>query len=445
VKLHELREKRTALAAEMRGIHDKAAAESRDYNDTEDKRHKELKVEIAGLDRQIDRAADLAEAERMAPAILHHGRGDGQFEERARQFSVTRAIGIAIGDEANDGLEREISAETERRIGRKARGGIIVPDEVFEVRAFGDNVMTVGTSQSPGAAFPLYPAVHRGDLFISRLRSAIVVGRLGATVLDGLVGDQSIPRQTGSASVQWLAEDGNITDSDLAFDDVELKPKTIASITSYSRKTLANASPGIEQIVRNDLAAIIANAVDRAALLADGTSNQPIGVVEQDGVHEIDLSGGATWEKVLEFIASIQHADAEIGGMGWALNAHAVKKLRSTTRVTNDGSAGFLMESPTAMAGYPAAVTSALPGLPDDGGSPSSAVPATIIFGAFSQLLVGRWGGVEILPNALAESAYTRGRVLMRVMSDVDVAVRHPESFAFADDLSVDATEGGGD
>ena len=33
--------------------------------------------------------------------------------------------------------------------------------------------------------------------------------------------------------------------------------------------------------------------------------------------------------------------------------------------------------------------------------------------------------------------AYSKGRVLMRVMRDVDVAVRHGESFAYATDLPV--------
>ena len=40
--------------------------------------------------------------------------------------------------------------------------------------------------------------------------------------------------------------------------------------------------------------------------------------------------------------------------------------------------------------------------------------------------------GVDILVNPYESTAYMRGRVLMRVMRDVDVAVRHGESFAYA-------------
>lgn len=333
------------------------------------------------------------------------------------------------------GFEREISAEVKRRSGGRKFQGIAVPDQCFIERpAFGDNVMLIGdlNTTKEGAAGPLYPTVHRADLFIDKLRSALVVGRLGATVLDGLQGDQSIPRQTGSATVQWLAEDESIDDSALAFDDVELKPKTIGAITSYSRRTLINAAPSIEQIVRNDLAAIIANAIDSAAMLGDGSGNTPTGIVNQDDVAEVDLSSGATWEKILEFIADVEGADAAIGNLGWAMNAFAVKKLRTVTKVEDDGAAGFLMEAPNALAGYPAVTSSALPGIPNNTGG-----AATLIFGAWSQLLVGYWSGTDLLVNPYADSAYARGRVLVRAMRDCDVAVRHPEAFAFADNLMV--------
>jgi HK97 family phage major capsid protein len=327
-----LLERRASVVDEMRAINDKAEMEKRDYSEVEEKRHKELKGEIVALDKKIERARDLAEAERSAPAILHSGRlGDGAFEERARAFSITKAIGAALGEDIDASFEREISAEVKRRSGGRKFQGIAVPDQVFiERRAFGDNVMTIqGTG---AAASELYQVQHRPDLFIDKLRSAIVVGRLGATVLDGLVGDQQIPRQTGSATVQWLAEDEDIDDTALSFDDVTLTPKTVGAITSYSRRTLINATPSIEQIVRNDLAAIIANAIDSAALTGDGTGNKPLGVIHQPGVTELSLST-PTWEGALDFVATIDGADAALGSLGWAMSAWSAKKLHSTTKV----------------------------------------------------------------------------------------------------------------
>jgi len=87
------------------------------------------------------------------------------------------------------------------------------------------------------------------------------------------------------------------------------------------------------------------------------------------------------------------------------------------------------MLDPGNLAGYGVAVSTLLP---DAAGPP---VTTTTIFGAWSQLLVGYWSGLDVLANPYESAAYHRGRVLLRAMRDVDVAVRHPESFAFADDM----------
>jgi HK97 family phage major capsid protein len=432
-KLHELQERRALVVSEMRGINEKAETEKRDYSEAEDKRHRELKTELVGLDRTIERARDVAEAERAAPAILHSGKlGDGAFEQRAREFSITKAIGAALGEDVDAAFEREISAEVKRRSGGRKFQGIAVPDQAFiarrERRAFGDDVMLIGEGTGAGAASELYRIQHRPDLFIDRLRAALIVGQLGATVLDGLIGEQQIPRQTGSATAQWLAEDATIDDSPLSFDDVLLHPKTVAAIASYSRKTLINATPSIEQIVRNDLAAIIANAIDEAALIGLGTGNQPRGVADTSGVHSLSL-GTPTWSQVLAIPAAIQLDNADIGSLGWALAPDAVAKLRSTVRFATTDSM-TLMETASTMAGYPVAISTSLT-------AADTSTATVVLFGAWSQLLVGYWSGTDILVNPYADSAYQRGRVLVRAMRDCDVAVRHAQSFAVSTNLPV--------
>lgn len=424
--LRELQERRTAAVVEMRGLADKAEAESRDLTGDEDSRFGTLKTDVADLDRRIGRQQAIMEAERSAPAISLSGRlGDGNFEQRAGQFSITKAIGAALGEDLDVGFEREMSAEVRRRNPGRKWQGIAVPDQVFvERRAFGDAVMLIGGGSPAGAANPLYPTQHRPDLFIDRLRAGLIVGALGATVLNDLQGDQDIPKQTGSATGQWLAEDEAISDSSLTFDDVTLSPKTVGSITSYSRRTLINASPSIEQIVRNDLAQVIANAIDVAALLGPGTGNQPRGVRHQSGVAALTLT--PTWPEVLAFESTIQMSNADMGTLGWAMAPDAAAVLRQTLRESGDAASGYLMTDLGTFAGRPVAMTTNL----SNNGSPAT---STVLFGAWSQLLVGYWSGTDILVNPYADSAYQRGRVLVRAMRDADVAVRHAESFAYAE------------
>src|SRR5690606_13333049 len=112
--------------------------------------------------------------------------------------------------------------------------------------------------------------------------------------------------------------------------------------------------------------------------------------------------------------------------MGWAMTPKAVAKLRSTLKVDEDAGAGFLMNEPGNLAGYTAVTTTALPDVDGDE-NPNSLV----IFGAWSQLLIGRWTGIDLLVNPYDSTAYAKGRVMVSAMQVVDIAVRQPESFAF--------------
>jgi HK97 family phage major capsid protein len=418
-KLHELQERRAHVVLEMRTINEKAETEKRDYTADDDKRHRELKTELAGLDKNIERARDLQEAERSAPAIVHHGNlGDGQYESRARKFSLLKMINAKCGEDVDVGYEREISQEVVRRSHRKF-SGIPVPDEYFQVEK---RTLLVGSS-----AASLFPEQHRDDLFVDTLRARLIVGQLGATVLDNLIGDQDIPRQTASSTAQWVAEDGSLTETDMTIDDVTLTPRTVGAMTSYSRRTLINSLPAIENLVRNDLASVVANSIDEKALIGTGASNTPTGVMSAVGVASLTLAT-PTWAQVLAFPAAVQGANADIGSLAWALAPDGVAKLRSTVRVATTDSV-MLMENESQLAGYPVAVSTVM-----TFGSPALSMA---IFGAWSQLLVGYWSGTDILVNPFESVAYAKGRVLVRCMRDCDVAVRHGQSFAKATNLPV--------
>ena len=70
------------------------------------------------------------------------------------------------GGNVDVGFEREISQEVVRRSGRPFQG-IAVPDEVFRTER---RTLLVGST-----AADLVPNPHRADLFIDRLRDALVV------------------------------------------------------------------------------------------------------------------------------------------------------------------------------------------------------------------------------------------------------------------------------
>ncbi len=420
MKLTDLLEERTRVTGAMRTLHAEADAAGA-LPPEKEQRFGTLKTELESVEQRIQRQTLIDDLDRRAPGILLNGRGDGAYEDRARGFSLVRAIRARCGDRVDDGAEREISQEVERRAGR-AFQGIAVPDQYF----LEQRTLVIG-SVSPPSADALYQTQHRPDLFIDVLRSQLVVGRLGATVLNDLVGDQEIPRQTASSDAQHVAEDSALSETDAEFDDVRLTPKTVGSVTSFSRRALINATPSVEGLVRRDLAAVIANAIDFQAVLGDGSGNTPVGVVN-DGATSATLAT-PSWAQVLAFISAIQSADADLGSLGWLTNPRGVTTLRSTNKVAGEAEHGFIMTEPGNLAGYPLLTTTAVP-LGDT--SPDT---TSIVFGSWSQLIVGYWSGIDVLVNPYSDAAYLRGRVQVRAMRDYDVAVRHGAAFAVAEDL----------
>ena len=72
---------------------------------------------------------------------------------------------------------------------------------------------------------------------------------------------------------------------------------------------------------------------------------------------------------------------------------------------------------------------------------PNNATPdpdaGIAILGDWSQVLLGIWSEIDILVNPYAQPAYGRGGVLVRAMSTVDVALRHPQAFVVASDIAL--------
>lgn len=434
-KLHELQERRSVAVSEMQEINQKAESENRDYSAAEDKRHKELKTELAGLDKQIQRAADLQEATRSAPAILHHGRGDGNFEDRCRSFSLRKAILAQIpGADVDAGSEKELSRELERRSGRPAQG-VLCPTSVFEKRA---DVITTGLpAAGPGGT--LVATELLAGQFIDILRTSLATRRLGATVLNNLVGNVDVPRLKASATALWVQENAAITASDVQFDKVQLVPHHVGAIVEYSRNMVQQASPDVENILRNDFAALLARALDAAAINGTAASDEPTGILQTTGVIDVPTgaAGGApTWANILLTIAGVAGENALQGSLGFLTNSKVTAKCSTVLKSSADTSSSFILDGPgdTTLAGYPLVMSNLVPSTLEKGAS--GAVCSALIFGNWSDLLIGYWSSFDVLVNPFSEVAYTKGNILIRGMLTADIAVRQPKSFAKIADLT---------
>lgn len=414
-KLPELHEERETKYRELQTIdHANGGDEARSRFDT-------LEREVRELDNTIGRAQRAAELELRAPAtpIGNHMRDLAQgIEEFQTAAFIAHISGVTGGPDV--GRELEIVQHFGQRSGNGE--GYSVPLAAFlpkrEKRA-----MLYGGGAGSGAGLVFEQEI--GDA-IPALRPATIVGGNGATIIDGLTGGPvSISKVTTGKTAAFIAEDAAGTPSDPATDKVQMQPRHAIALTSLSRNLLLQSSASAQAMVNADIAAAVFGAIDRVALVGGG-ANEPSGI--WDSVSPTSLAE-PTWAEILAIIEATEIANAAGARAAWAMHPSAVRKLRSTTKVafgsptTLDASAGFLMDGPRDCAGYPVAVSTFVPTV----GSPVSA--AGIIYGDFSQLVIGVWESVQLLSNPYSEAEFRRGNVALRATASVDVALRYEEAF----------------
>lgn len=353
----------------------------------------------------------------------------GMSEREIEQFSFLRLF-AALSDPTNVALRQSAGFEFECSNAAVERGHQMAPGAShripFDVLAAGfARDLTVGTATAGGN---LVATELRSDSFIDLLRNAMALDQMGITTLTDLNGNIAIPRQTGGATGYWVSEGGATTESQQSFDQVSLTPKTLAAFTDVSRQLLLQSSLSVEALVRSDLAKIIALELDRAGINGSGTANQPRGVLNTSGIGS--EAGGAnglapTWDNIVNLETAVSNANANMGNLGYLTNSRVRGRLKRTQRfATTNGDP--VWERGNEMNGYMAAVSNQVPSNLTKG--TSVGVCSAIMFGNWSDLLMGLWGGLDVLVNPYINSG--TGTVRIEVFQSADIAVRNPGSFA---------------
>jgi len=338
------------------------------------------------------------------------------------KYNLVRAVAALVsGDWSKAGLEREFAQEEARVTGRAARG-LLVPVGVLATRT-----MNTGSTATGGA---LVPTQQIG--FIEMLRPYARVLELGATVLPGLTGSVELPKQTTSSTAEWLAEDDALSGGDLGFDVITMNPKTVGSLTTWTRRMMLQSVPGIEDIARRDLAAVIGLAIDQAALHGSGSSNQPTGIYAASGVNSIAMGGVPTYGKTVDMVGAVASDNGLMGNLGWITSPGMAAKLSQTVVAASTDTrmiwGGALGEGD--LAGYKAFATNQVKS--NLGGGTEHG----LIFGNWSELVIGQWGGsIDLLvdPYTYAD----RGRIRLTAFTDLDIAIRNTSSFCKATGATV--------
>lgn len=332
----------------------------------------------------------------------------GLSAKEARRYSFINAMRALMGDRSVDvGFERECSDAVAQRLGRAARG-LFVPYDVqvrdLQITGGGTGANVVATNLLAGN-------------FITALRNAMALPKLGVTTLTGLVGDIAIPKG-GTATGYWIAETATPTESTPTLSQVTGSPKGVGATVDISRKLLLQSSIDVEAYVRNEIAEALAKAIDAAAFNGAGTS-EPTGLLTGPISTDVSMTAGSvTYADICSMISTVTGKNVMFDNIRFAVTNEVFWKLAATATSTN-GPVFIADYNTNRILGRPAIV--------------SENVTTNYGFvGDWSQMILAMWGnGLDLTVDPYSGSK--SGLVSVTGFMDADILVKNADAFAHAD------------
>jgi len=339
----------------------------------------------------------------------------GLSATEVRKYSLMRAIRAGANkDWRNAGLELEAHKAIMQRTGKtpQAEGSFFVPYEV-QTRD-----LSAATASAGG-----YLVGTSNQSFIELLRNQSVAFAMGATRLSGLVGNVTVPKQTGAATAYWLADETTqITEGNQTFGQMSLAPKNVAALTEITHQLLQQSDPSVESLVTSDLAKIVSLAVDVAAIRGSGGSGQPQGIVGTSGVGSVSGTSLAA-AGILEFQSDVAANNGLAPGCGYVTTPAVAALLMARPELPSTGTErlwkGNLLKG--SLFDFPAM-------------SSAQMSSATMLFGHWPSVIIAEWGTLELQVNPYSD--FTRGYIAVRAWYTCDIGLRYPGSFSYASSIT---------
>ena len=310
----------------------------------------------------------------------------GMSKKQVRQFSIMKAINALANPtdrkaQRDAEFEFECSEEASKHYGRTAQG-IMLPPEVMA----NWNTRDLNASDDAG----LIGQDFRPESFIDVLRNASAVMPL-ATNLNGLSGDVKIPKKTSAASAAFISSEGGASgESEMVIGSVTMTPKTLGVHTDITRQLMLQSSLDVENLVRDDLAKSMAIAIDDGALEGSGSSGNPTGITNTSGINTVSLSSAAapTFAEMVSIETAVAVDNALVGDLAYIINPTNFGTLKTTAK---DSGSGLFVAENNQVNGYPVVVSNQL-------------TANNYVFGNFNDLLIGFFGGLDIVVDPFTNS-----------------------------------------
>ena len=412
----ELKEVRASKLQAQQDLVTAAKVASRDLQDDEASSFDALTAEIRELNAQIIRAEEIEKLELEAASKEGVVIDEPQKMEETR-FSIVRALNALVNNKGLSGAEQRAHelAVAELRIAgvqMPENAGFSIPSAAMRAQTVGDDSGAKGgklVASDPQLVMPLQPKLAIADL--------------GVNVMTGLVGD--VPLNTSTTfSFNFVGETADVTGTDVNFAGPTLKPKRVAGVVELSRKLLLQSSVDVEKYIIDQINIAIGQAVVKAAINGGG-GDAPTGLYSLITSNISAAAGAPTWDSVVELESFIEKADATDNALAYVCDPALKGKLKTTKK---DAGSGLFLSEGNELNGQKLIATSLMPTLDAGASHP-------LIYGDWSQLTVGYWGGMSFIVDPYTKASSGKIRLIIELYADV--AVANEKAFAINKALTV--------
>ncbi|HSU19912.1 MAG TPA: phage major capsid protein [Acidobacteriaceae bacterium] len=426
-----------------------------DFNERSLKAAEDLGVSVESVKARIADAI-IANSQRSEVPTVADELFDGMSAKERSQYSIVGAYRAAVnartpgtfkGKGQDGGFEREVGETLRKKAEERGitglGSGIAIPSSTTRSVAQQRAIAAGGNAGTATNITQVEPDP------IELLRSRTVCLALGARMMTGLHGAIQMPRQSGAASSNWLAEGGSATESDPTLNSILMTPKRLSMQNAYYLDFLAQSALAVDSFLADDRLQVLTRSLDTAGLAGSGVAPVPKGLLNQTGLAAVLAGttrasngtvtaglGGVplTFVDVNNLEAAISTVNGDIGTLRWASTPKVRAAGRSTPQIPGSAVSGFLFPNskvgPNGLQegplGYDGIATSnaALTGFSANSVNNLHA----FILGVWDQMLFGDWGLSEVIADPYTNAASALYTITEHAFYDTNV--RHIESFA---------------
>lgn len=382
----------------------------------------EIDSEIKSLKDDLAIVKNLIERKGKSSSVSVPG-----LEDEKKEFSFVKAmnyigIGSATGQwdhaekAAGAGFEVEVfkaAREKIHSIGDATQGGFLVPTEV--------------TNQ-----------------IIEILLAKSVSQAAGATVITGLQGSPfEVINQETDVTAYIVGENKSITESSATFGQYTMTPKAFAALVKLSKRSATMTSPSLEAFLRDRMAMKIALRMDLACLRGTGVAPEPLGIVNTSGINTVAIGangGNFLFDTAQDMVTELENDNVDINGGSFVSHPKVFNKMKKEriAQFSGDTTGQYVILPMTDQLlrdslGYNFFKTTQLPTNLTKGTGTSL---SEVIFGDFSNLWIGMWGGLELMASEHTSDAFAKNQVWVRAIQESDCVVTRPTAFCLVNDAA---------